>query len=189
MRKDSLAFLVVGFVIGFAALYSWTKHREPQIVSATPVPFQPGQQAQSPAPPSVDMAQVRKLQDRIKSNPKDHDALIELGNINYDQRNFSDAAGFYKRALEVQDNLDVRTDLGTTLFYQDKFDEAIVELTQVLVRNPTHAQALFNLGVVMLHGKNSPEGALQAWEKLVDTNPSFPQIEAVKEQINSLKKR
>ena len=39
MKKGSLLYLVVGFVVGFAGLYYWTKHREPQIVSATPLPI------------------------------------------------------------------------------------------------------------------------------------------------------
>ena len=44
-----------------------------------------------------------------------------------------------------------------------------------------------NLGVVFLHGKNDPENALQVWQKLVDTNPDFPKIDAVKQQIETLK--
>ena len=192
MRKDSLAFLLLGFVVGFAGLYYWTKHREPQIVSATALPLQlpaPGQSRPpaGPPPPPVDLAEVQRLQDRIKANPRDYDSLVQLGNIHYDQRNFSDASGLYRRALEIRDDLDVRTDLGTMLFYQNKYDEALVELNKVLGRNPTHGQALFNLGVVLLHGKNNPQGALQAWEKLAATNPSFPQIAVVKGQIQALK--
>jgi cytochrome c-type biogenesis protein CcmH/NrfG len=192
MKKGSLLYLVIGFVVGFAALYYWTKYREPQIVSATPLPIAvPGAQgdtSQGPPPPPVDMAQVRQLQERIQANPSDYDALVQLGNIHYDQRNYADAEGLYKRALAIRgDDLDVRTDLGTMLFYLNKYDEAITELSAVLAKNPTHGQALFNMGVVQLHGKNNPQAALQAWEKLAETNPNFPQIEAVKEQIQKLK--
>ena len=73
------------------------------------------------------------------------------------------------------------------LFYLNKYDEAIIELNKVLAKNPTHGQALFNMGVVQLHGKNNPQAALQAWEKLVETNPNFPEISAVKDQIQKLK--
>ena len=68
-----------------------------------------------------------------------------------------------------------------------RYDDALAELRKVLASNPTHAQALFNTGVVLLHGKNEPAAALQTWEKLVETNPDFPQIAVVKEQIQSLK--
>ena len=51
------------------------------------------------------------------------------------------------------------------------------------------AQALFNLGVAMLHGKNDPDSALKYWEKLVETNPGHPQVPFVKEQIRQVKEQ
>jgi len=48
---------------------------------------------------------------------------------------------------------------------------------------------LFNLGVAMLHGKNDPQGAMQYWEKLLETNPNHPQAAFVKEQIKKLKEQ
>jgi cytochrome c-type biogenesis protein CcmH/NrfG len=193
MRKDGWAFLILGFVIGFAALYFWTMQREPQIVRATPLPLQmPASQNSAPPPgagaPPVDMAMVQQLQNQIKANPNDYGALVQLGNIHYDQRNYADAESLYKRALAIRgDDLDVRTDLGTMLFYQNKYDEAMSELNRVLAKDPNHGQALFNVGVVYLHGKNDPQSALKIWEKLVETNPTFPQIAAVKDQIQTLK--
>ena len=186
-------FLAVGFAAGFAILYFMTKQREPQIVSATParleLPSGAGAAPQAPeatAPP-VDMALVKELQDKIKADPKDYDSIVGLANIHFDQRNFSDAADLYIKALAIKDNPDVRTDLGTMLFYSNRYDEAITELKKVLATNPTHAQALFNLGVVQLHGKNDSAGALQTWEKLIQTNPDFPQKAVVEEQIKALK--
>src|SRR5687767_8031191 len=125
MQRASLACLAAGFAVGFAVLFFWTKHREPQIVSATPLLLskQPGAGQQSPAAPPVDVALVQQLQDRLKGNANDYDALVQLGNINYDQRNYADAERFYQRALTIRgDDLDVRTDLGTMLFYQNKYD-------------------------------------------------------------------
>ena len=93
MRRDSLAFLIVGFTIGFVALYFWTKQREPQIVSAMPTRLllpanSPGGPPSADAqgqPPPVDLAEVKNLQDRVKSNPADFAALVGLGNIDFDQ--------------------------------------------------------------------------------------------------------
>src|SRR5262249_19836960 len=156
-RRDSLVFLIVGFAVGFAVLYFWTKQREPQIVSATPTRILLGSSSsgsaggassddsQSQSPP-VDPAEVQKLQDRIKANPKDFEALVALGNVDFDQKNFSEAADYYTRALDVRDDQNVRTDLGTMLFYSKRYDEAMTQLNKVLAVNPTHAQALFALG-------------------------------------------
>jgi tetratricopeptide (TPR) repeat protein len=199
MRRDSLAFLIVGFTIGFTVFFLWTKQREPQIVSATPtrliLPSNGGAAGATaasapdaqPQTPPVDPAEVQKLQDRVKADPKDFEAIVSLGNIDFDQRNYPEAANYYKRALAVHDDLNVRTDLGTMLFYSNHYDEAMAELNKVLAVNPNHAQALFNMGVVYLHGKNDPQKALEIWQKLVDTNPDFPEIGVVKQQIQAMK--
>src|SRR6188474_3789957 len=134
MRLQRWLFLLIGFAIGFGGLYTWTKKRAPDVVRATPLDVDPniptdlsagrGASSEPPAPP-VDMARVQALTSKIKQNPKDFDSIVELGNINFDQRNFADAVNLYKKALEVRpDALNVRTDMGTALFYQNKFDEA-----------------------------------------------------------------
>src|SRR5476651_1851236 len=104
MRKDSMAFLIVGFAVGFAALFFWTKQREPQIVKDTPLPLAAAAgfgatDASAQAAPPVDMAQVQQLQDRIKADPHDYEALVQLANINFDQKNYVDGANLYKKAL------------------------------------------------------------------------------------------
>jgi cytochrome c-type biogenesis protein CcmH/NrfG len=194
MRKDSLLFLIAGFAVGFGIFYFWTKNREPQIVSATFARLElPTAQSQQPmvspdaSRPPVNMAEVQALQDKIRQNPNDYDSLVALGNIHFDQRNYSQAVDLYKTALTIRDDIDVRTDLGTMLFYSDRFDEAMTELNKVLAVNPTHGQALFNLAVVQLHGKKDSQAALKTWEKLLATNPNFPQRAMVEEQVKALK--
>jgi cytochrome c-type biogenesis protein CcmH/NrfG len=196
MRKDSLAFILIGFVIGFAALYTYTKDRAPSVVKATPrMPegmsqSNPTGGQQPPAAPPVDMARVNQLQQVLKDDPRDFAALVEMGNVSFNQRNYEEAMAFYRKALEVNPNdVDVRTDLGTTLFFANRFDEAIGEFHKSLEMNPSHPQTLFNLGVALLQGKNDPAGAVQMWEKLIQTNPNYPQADLVKEQIAIVKER
>lgn len=200
MRLQAWLFLLIGFAIGFGGLYTWTKQRAPDVVRATPLPVDPhvptdlgavGQSSpQDAPPPPIDMAKVKELTEKIKQNPKDFASLVELANVNFDQKSFNDAISLYKKALEIQPGaVNVRTDMGTAMFYANRFDEAVAEFQLTLKQDPTSAQALFNLGVTMLHGKNDPKGALQYWEKLVETNPNHPQASLVKEQIRILKER
>jgi cytochrome c-type biogenesis protein CcmH/NrfG len=193
-------FLLIGFAIGFGALYSWTKQRAPDVVRATPLSVDPnvptdlsaaGRSSSSePAPPPVDMARVRELTTKIKQNPRDFDSIVELGNLNFDQKNYADAINLYKNALQIRpDDPQVQTDMGTSMFYQNRFDDAIAAFQQILQKDPKNAQALFNLGVTMLHGKNDPKRALEYWEKMVDSNPNHPQAAFVKEQIQKLKEQ
>ena len=198
MRAQSWIFLLVGFVIGFAGIYTWTRERAPAAVRAMPLPVDPnvptdlsaGNNAAEPPPPPLDMARVNELTSKIKQNPKDFDSIVELANIDFDQKQFDDAINLYKKALEIRpDSLNIRTDMGTAMFYLNRYDDAIATFKQSLVSNPNDAQTLFNLGVAMLHGKNDPQGALQYWDKLVETNPNHPQAQFVKEQIKKLREQ
>jgi cytochrome c-type biogenesis protein CcmH/NrfG len=194
MRLQRWLFLLLGFAIGFGVLYTWTKQRAPDKVRAMPLPVDPNvptdlSAARESAPP-VDMARVKELSAKIKQNPHDFDSIVELANLNFDQKNYGDAVNLYKTALEVRpDALNVRTDMGTAMFYQERFDDAIAEFQQVLQSDPKNAQALFNLGVTMLHGKNDPKRALEYWERMIATNPNHPQAAFVKEQIQKIKEQ
>src|SRR5262245_24500497 len=191
MRASALAFLFVGFGIGFAILYKVMEHRAPEMARPLPT-FTPSSSSgsASTARPPLDTARLSALEDTIKKDPKNFDALVELANMQFDQQSYDDAASFYKKALEVRPtDVSVRTDLGTALFYSRRIDEAIAELRKSLELNPTHPQTLFNLGVALLDGKRDSKGAIEAWEKLVATNPDFPQIALVKQQIEALREQ
>ena len=194
MRLQRWLFLLLGFAIGFGVLYTWTKQRAPDKVRAMPLAVDPNvptdlSAARESAPP-VDTARVQELSAKIKQNPRDFDSIVELANLNFDQKNYGDAVNLYKTALEVRpDALNVRTDMGTAMFYQERFDDAIAEFQQVLQSDPKNAQALFNLGVTMLHGKNDPKRALEYWERMIAANPNHPQAAFVKEQIQKLKEQ
>jgi cytochrome c-type biogenesis protein CcmH/NrfG len=200
MRLQAWLFLLIGFALGFGGLYTWQKQRAPSIVRAMPLTVDPnvptdlssaGQQSQQEVPPPpVDMAKVQELTNKIKQNPRDFDSIVELGNINFDQKNFGDAVSLYQKALQIKpDALNVRTDMGTAMFYQNRFDEAIAVFQETLKSDPKNAQALFNLGVAMLHGKNDVKRAIEYWQQLVDLNPDNPQVAMVKEQIQKLKEQ
>ena len=196
MRVQSLIFLLVGFAVGFAGIYTWTKQRAPAVVKATPLPVDPNIPTEAlnnpgePPPPPIDEKRLKDLSAKIKENPKDFDSIVELADMNFDQRNYDDSIKLYKRALDLKpDAVNVRTEMGTALFYQKRFDEALATFKDSLKSNPNDAQTLFNLGVVMLHGKNDPQAALQYWQQFVDTNPNHPQAAFVKEQIQKIKEQ
>src|SRR5262245_47485282 len=104
MRAASAALLILGFGVGFFAMNRYITPRAVEI--SKPIPqFSP--QRSAPAP-KADPAVVARLEDTLRTEPKNFEALRELGNIRYDERNFNEAAALYARALEVQpDNADV----------------------------------------------------------------------------------
>ncbi len=195
MRKDSLAVLLVGFTIGFGGVYAWTKQRAPAIVRAIPqmpvaTPSASSATPPSMPPPSINSERLERLREAITKNPKDFDALVELGAINFQQKNMEFAIGFFEKALEVRPtDIDLRINLGAAMFYGRRFDDSIEQFNRALEMDANNPQALFNLGLVTLHGKNNPKGALQTWEKLVETNPTYEHVDIVKREIVQLKEQ
>ena len=181
-----MALLVVGFGVGFGGMY---KYIGPQAVEISrPLEqFVPQSASAAAVAPPADPALVKKLEDQLKTDPKNFEALRALGNLRYDERKYAEAAALYAKALEVHpDDVDVRSDRGGALLQSQKIDEAIKELQAVLAKNPTHPQALFILGVALIEGKGDREGALVNWKKLVATHPDLPELDAVKRQIQQI---
>lgn len=149
-------------------------------------PHTPGQ---PPARRGVSfMERVNQAKARVEKNPKDVEALIFLGNANFDIQRYEKAKEFYHAALEVDPmNVFARTDLATVYKNTGEIDQAVAELRKVLTIDPNHQVALFNLGVILLSDKNDVEGAIKSWEQLVRVNPTDPASEDIKKKIAELK--
>jgi cytochrome c-type biogenesis protein CcmH/NrfG len=145
-------------------------------------------QGQSPLmDPATFLADEASMKSMLSSNPKDLNTLIQLGNLYYDNNKFSQAVEYYGKALEIDPaNINVRTDRGSCLWSLGQADAAIAEFRKSLETDPSHAQTLFNLGIVYLHGKNDMAEARKAWEKLLATNPDYPQRARIQEMLVSM---
>jgi cytochrome c-type biogenesis protein CcmH/NrfG len=183
MRAAPTAMLVIGFGIGFGLMYSYISPKAADIIKPIPQ-FVPQRAA---AAPQADPAVIRELEGALKTDPKNFEALRDLGDIRYDERNFREASALYARALEVHpDDVDVRAYRAGALLQDQRVDEALSELDKVLSKDPTHAQGLFLKGVALFRGKSDREGALAAWNKLVQSHPELPEMDLVKQQIKEL---
>jgi len=193
-RGVAFAFLLVGAGVGFAAIYPWMHKRAPELARALPM-LKPRANAEGsgsdPAkPPPLDTVRLKELEDTVKGDPKNIAALTELGNMQADQQNFSEAARWYQLAVDVEPkNIDMRNYLGEALFQASRLDESLVVFRQTLIIAPTHPEALFDYGYILLQGKNDTKGAIDSWEKLVRTNPDFDQLDRVKQLIEAVKER
>lgn len=147
----------------------------------------PGGAAQQPTPEQLaQMAdkQAEPLLQKLQSRPDDASLLSSIGNLYYDARQYDKAIEYYKKTLKIQPaNVDVRSDMATCLWYKNDADAAIAEFEKSLKYNPQHASTLYNMGVVKWQGKGDPKGAVQAWEKLLQTNPNYENKARVMELI------
>lgn len=145
------------------------------------------QQQQAPSPEMVAKA-AEPLLAQLKTNPNDFDTVVKLGNLYYDNQAYPQAIEYYEKAIALQpENADVRTDMGTAYWYTGNADKAIASFDKALTIRPNHAATLFNLGIVKWQGKKDPKGAIVAWEKLLQTNPDYPQKDQVQMLIDRAK--
>jgi cytochrome c-type biogenesis protein CcmH/NrfG len=136
----------------------------------------------------MDEQQAQALRNVLARDPTNVQANTQLGHLYYDSGRFAEAVGPYQQALAVDSrNVNLSTDLGTALWYSGRPDEAIAQFARSLAIDPTHPQTLFNLGIVKRDGKQDLAGAVQAWEKLLATNPSYVERDKVQQLISQLK--
>ena len=146
----------------------------------------PGSGPAESAPATVESLQplAAPMLAALRVDPKNADNLVQLGNLYYDHKVYSQAIEYYSRALELRpSDANVRTDLGTAYWYSNLPQQAVKEYEKSLAKNPSHANALFNLGIVRSQGLNDPAGAITAWEKLLRLNPDYPQKQRVLDLI------
>jgi len=154
-----------------------------QDIGPAQMPGMGGMPAGKPDTDLVDKA-VAPMLEAVKRNPQDTAALTEIGNTYYDAKIYDKAIQYYAEALQVAPkNVNVRTDLATAYWYLGDADRALAELEKSLAQEPTHAQSLFNLGIVKWQGKKDPQSAIAAWEKLIKTNPNYPERQNVEQLI------
>jgi tetratricopeptide (TPR) repeat protein len=168
--------------VGLAIGYFFGKQSGNATVAGNPA------QVQAPATGEPSLLQHEMaLKSILASSPRDLNALTQLGNVYYDGGRFAEAAEAYGRALDIDPkNADVRTDRGTCYWNMGQPDAALAEFAKALETAPTKAQTLYNMGVVYLNGKKDSAKAKAVWEKLLATNPDYPDRTKVQEQIVSL---
>ncbi len=165
----------------------------PAAPPSQPVPPNFGSQSELPSPQELKQAadtQAAPLLEQLKASPTNAGLLAQLGNLYYDAKQYPIAIGYYERSLSSQPaDTSVRTDLGTALWYNGDADAAIAQFNKALAYDPNKADTLFNLGIVKWQGKKDAQGAIAAWQKLLDTNPGYANKENVLQLIAKAQNR
>jgi cytochrome c-type biogenesis protein CcmH/NrfG len=111
---------------------------------------------------------------KLKADPNNSELLNQIGMLYKATHQFKEATGYFQRAVDANPkNVAARTDLASCLFYQGDADGAINQLQKSLTYDPKDANALFNLGMIRLQGKNDANGAIAAWRQLLKLNPAL----------------
>jgi cytochrome c-type biogenesis protein CcmH/NrfG len=195
VRKETfwlvaLLALAVGFFAGvmFAIFKS----------DSAAVPGQPPAgmpQAQSPQPQAVDpgkLSMIAALEKETQANPGNEKAWIELGNSYFDTNQFDKSIQAYRKALEINpNNANVWTDMGVMYRRNGNPQEAINSFDKAIEVDPKHEVSRMNKGIVLLHDMNDMEGAIKAWEGLLEVNPvaMSPTGQSIDQMVQQMKKQ
>lgn len=182
---SGVAGILFGIIVGYLIA---AQQYAPSTAGGAVMPV--AQAAPAPAAPIVNEQELQAYRDILKGDPKNIRAATELGNRLYDAGRWSEAAIYYEQAFALDPkNINVSTDLATAIWYSGKPDEALAQFEKSLALNPGHPQTLFNVGIVRAEGKNDHAGAVRAWEKLLELNPSYPEASRVRELIEGSRAR
>ena len=186
----AIACFVVGLAIGYIFRGSTGSPAFPQTGAVPPNPATaPSMPLGSTVPFGGDVeTAARSLKSFLQANPNDYDTLVKLGNLYFDHQQWGQAIEFYSRALAIRPNVvEVRTDRGTAHFYSELFEKAKADYEFSLKINATHPQTLFNYGLLQMNGYRNPAAAIELWQKLLRTNPNYPEASRVAAQIEQAK--
>ncbi len=174
-RRDLL--IVAGILLVVTAGYFTFK-------KPASVQFRPDAERESQGDaPTPDMTDAMRL---LENLPPDYNSLVSLGNEFMDKRSYPTAAECYKRALALEgDSLDVRVDYGACLHGMGLPLRAIEEFRRVIDRNPSHAIANFNLGIVY-YDLNETDSARVYWRKYLAIEPEGQAAQVARDLLKQI---
>ena len=140
--------------------------------------------------PLVDEGALTAYRDMLTRDPKNLTAAVNAANLLYDGHRYVEAIPFYQQAFALNESdINVSTDLGTALWYAGRPDEALAQYDRSLKMAPTHAQTLYNVGIVRADGKHDYPGAVVAWERLLATSPAYQNAATVRELLADARRK
>jgi tetratricopeptide (TPR) repeat protein len=143
------AALLVIIIVGAVLVDTYvSKENIPQQVAQqqeTAVPQQPAGANMAVLP------QIEDMERHVKANPDDLGMTLQLANFLSDNRFYDKAITYYQAYLKKKPkDTNARVDMGICYKEVGQYDNAVREMKQALVYDPTHLFATFNLGIVDL---------------------------------------
>jgi len=170
VTRDNLIFLIGGLVLGLivggttigpmvsrvsaASAQPAASAEAPQPATAEGMPSAPAASgAAGGAPNGPPMAEVQRqlaaLKAQITADPKNFDALVQLGNMYMDVSKFDQATQYYERAVAVREDANVRTDLGICYKQMGQLEKSLSEFQRVQELTPDQWQATYNEVIIL----------------------------------------
>jgi Flp pilus assembly protein TadD len=189
MKRETVIFTTCGFLLGLTlgGLVIGPKIAQSKLAGSAPVaetesaaPAAPAAAAPMGAAGGNPMAAVQQqlatLKAAIEKDPKNFDALVQLGDMYMDAAKFPQAIDYLDRALAVHDDANVRTDLGICYKQTGQPASALAEFERAASMAPDQWQPLFNQAIVLNDLHRTDEARVVA-AKLQQMKPNDPDVQ------------
>ncbi|GGA73257.1 hypothetical protein GCM10011507_26090 [Edaphobacter acidisoli] len=131
-------------------------------------------------------AAIELYREVLVSNPNHAPALINMGTIHYNMRQYEAAEGFYRRATVADPDYALAFfDLGNVLDEMQRLDEATTSYQRAVALVPQYADAHYNLALAY-ERQGQRRRALRHWLTYVRLDPVGPWANHAKEQARKI---
>jgi tetratricopeptide (TPR) repeat protein len=164
----SITLIIAVAVLYFAGIFNSPTTQISQV-------NQQEQVQQVPTPQIIDLKtaqEIKSMEDFVSTNPKDYQALLQLGHKYFDTNQFEKAIAKYQIYMANNErDPDVLVDLGVCYYNLSDFANAEKNMLEAIKINPNHQIGNLNLGIV-LSAANRGEEAKIFWQKAYNANPN-----------------
>lgn len=197
--RPLLAICAVCLATGFLAGYLMRGSASAPVQAPSPAAMPSAQAMASAVPAQTTQPNLNDLQRmadkraepllrKLKSDPDNPQLWNQVGLIYKSAHQFKQSEGYFEKSLQYDPkNLGVRADYASCMYYTGDVDGALAQLNQSLTYDPKHAGTLMNIGIIKWRGKNDVNGAIAAWEQLLQYHPDFPQKDLVQQMLTQAK--
>jgi len=134
---------------------------------------------------AVDARRSAELLKAVQLDPRNREALFELGEMNFVATQWETAIDWFTQLLSVDpSNLHARTDLGVAQFNLGRVEDARAAWLAALALAPDDPQVNFNLG--FLYANTEPQdlaAARNAWQRVIDADPTSRMAKSAQAQL------
>ncbi|NTW05405.1 MAG: tetratricopeptide repeat protein [Peptococcaceae bacterium] len=136
----------------------------------------------------VEEMTASEIEAKTAENPKDAMLLDQLGQAYIREGNPAKAVDTYKKALALDSSRDdYKNSLAEAYVVLGSYPEAIKILQEILIRNPDHAQAHYNLGHALVGARDYRKAQSEFEEYIKLNGENNPGTEEAKRLVETLK--